>query len=463
MSDKFQDECGVFGVYGHADALRLTLRGLSALQHRGQESAGVAFAREDELQRVTAMGTVKDLIPHVPATLTNSAIGHVRYGTSGGSSIDYAQPFISDGPRGRIALCHNGHIVNLKRLREMLPPGDEFDRANDSQLLARRVGMLFTSDLAGAVRKTFHSMAPAYSVLVLSSDTLCAVRDPLGMRPLSVGRKGNSTIVSSETCALEAIGVTDLRDVHPGEIVVASAGGLNSVSCVSPRGDPAQCIFELIYFGRPDSVIFGHSVAEFRQRLGERLAHEAPVTADVVVPVPDSAVFGGLGYARASGIELSMALFRTDAVGRSFIEPTSEARTRVILAKISPITSLIEGRRVILVDDSIVRGNTCLHLVRMLRNAGAREVHVRVTSPPTIASCHFGIDTPDERELFAHGRNATEMRQLLGADSLEFLSMKGLLETAAPTIGFCSGCFSGIYPINVNSVYGPAFGGLDRE
>jgi len=450
MSDKFQDQCGVFGVYGHTDALTLTLRGLSALQHRGQQSAGVAFAHEGKLQHVTMMGTVRDLAPRVPGTLTDAAIGHVRYCTSGGSSIEYAQPFLSDGPRGRIALCHNGHIVDLRQLREALPSGEEFDRANDSQLLAHRVGMLFTSDLESAIRETFHSVTPAYSVLVMSSDTLCAVRDPLGMRPLSVGRKGSATIVSSETCALNAVGATDVRDVHPGEIVVAAPDGLRSLSRASPRADPAYCVFELIYFARPDSVIFGHSVAEFRQRCGERLANEMPVPADVVVPVPDSAIFGALGYARASGIELSMALFRSDVVGRSFIEPTSAARTKTISSKLSPITSLIKGRRIILVDDSIVRGNTCLHLVRMFREAGAREVHVRVTSPPTIASCYFGIDTPDDRELFAHGRDAAEMRRLLDADSLEFLSIRGLFETAAPITGFCKGCFSGIYPIRVN-------------
>lgn len=446
MSDKFQDQCGLFGVYGHADAMRLTLRGLSALQHRGQQGAGIAFA-DHEIQRVTVMGTVRDLIPRVPMNSTSAAIGHVRYGTCGRSSIEYAQPFTSDGPGGRIALCHNGHIVDLERLRAMLPQG--LDRANDSELLARRVGLLFTSDLARAVQEAFQPITPAYSVLVLSLDMLCGVRDPLGMRPLSIGRKGSAIIVGSETCALDAIGATDLRDVQPGEIVVAASDGLRSVVCAAPGAHSAHCIFELIYFARPDSIVFGHSVAEFRLRLGARLAHEAPVPADVVVPVPDSAMFGGLGYARASGIELSMALFKSDGVGRSFIEPTSAARMAAVLAKLNPIASLIRDRRVILVDDSIVRGNTCLHLVRMLRGAGAREVHIRVTSPPTIASCHFGIDTPDDRELFAHGRDPAEMRRVLGADSLEFLSLKGLFETAAPMEGFCRGCFSGIYPVEV--------------
>jgi amidophosphoribosyltransferase len=269
------------------------------------------------------------------------------------------------------------------------------------------------------------------------------------MRPLSIGRLGAATIISSETCALDSIGADYVRDVAPGEIVLVEGDRARSLTGLAPFAPPAPCIFELIYFARPDSVVFGQSVAAFRTRLGERLALEAPAAGEVVVPVPDSAVYGGIGYARASGLEIALALFRSQAVGRTFIEPTPAARTEAILAKWNPIPSLIRGRRVILVDDSIVRGNTCRHLVHRLRDAGAREVHVRITSPPTIATCHFGVDTPDYRELFATGRDLASMQRMIGADSLAFLSLDSLLAVAAPMTGMCNGCFSGVYPVDV--------------
>lgn len=447
--DKFQDKCGLFGVYGHPDAVALTMRGLAALQHRGQESAGIAYAGGADLDCVKVMGSVGDLAPRMQSIAAPAAVGHVRYGTCGHSSIEHAQPFVSLGARGCVALCHNGHIADIDRLRTVFRGDETLRHASDSALLARRVARSFTRDIGGAIRRAFHDVSPAYSVLVLTADSLCAVRDAFGMRPLSLGRIGTATVIGSETCALDTIGATYVRDVGAGEIVVASGDGIRSLTCVPPREAAAHCIFELIYFARPDSVVFGHSVAEFRMRLGVRLALEAPADADVVVPVPDSAIHGGLGYARASGIELAMALFRNDSVGRSFIKPTPAARAAAIRTKLSPIKTLIDGRRVVLVDDSIVRGNTCLHLVQLLRQAGAREVHVRVTSPPAIAACHFGVDTPDDRALFANGRDLSEMQRVLGADSLEFLSLEGLFATAAPMEGFCAGCFSGVYPIDV--------------
>jgi amidophosphoribosyltransferase len=447
--DKFQDKCGLFGVHGHPEAMALTLRGLSAVQHRGQESAGIAFRSGDGLECVKALGTVRDLAPRIQEISATAAIGHVRYGTSGGGGVEQAQPFVATGARGRVALGHNGHILDIDRLKAACHVGETQGHASDSELLARRVAMSFTSTIGAAIQETFRDVSPAYSVLLLTPDSLCAVRDAFGMRPLCLGRKDGAAVIASETCALDAIGATYVRDVAPGEIVVAQDGHLATLPCATPRTMSAHCIFELIYFARPDSVLFGHSVAQFRMRLGARLAREAPAPGDVVVPVPDSALHGGLGYARASGIELAMALFRNDFVGRSFIKPTTAARAAAVRTKLSPVKSLIAGRRVILVDDSIVRGNTCLHLVELLRQNGAREVHVRVTSPPTIASCHFGVDTPDDRDLFAHGRRNSEMRRILGADSLEFLSLEGLFAAAAPTQGFCAGCFSGRYPLEV--------------
>jgi len=449
MPEKFQDQCGVFGVFGHPDAVALTLRGLSALQHRGQESAGLAYARHDDLNVVTVMGTVKDLAPRIASIAATSAVGHVRYGTCGRSAIEHAQPFVSRGPRGRVALCHNGHVVDIDHLRATMWPDEAPAWATDTALLARRLATCFTGDIGLAIRDAFQDVTPSYSALVLTADSLCAVRDAFGIRPLSVGRKGGATVFASETCAFDAIDAIAVRDVAAGEILIAQGDDVRSMPCVEPRALPAQCIFELIYFARPDSTVFGHSVAEFRTRLGARLALEAPASGDVVVPVPGSAIHAGLGYARASGIEPAMALFKSDVVGRSFIEPTPAARVATLRAKLNPIASLIRGRRVVLVDDSIVRGTTSRYLVRLLRDAGAREVHVRVTSPPTIASCHFGVDTPDDRELFANGRDLPEMRRSLGADSLAFLSLEGMLAVAAPVTGFCAGCFSGVYPVDV--------------
>jgi amidophosphoribosyltransferase len=303
------------------------------------------------------------------------------------------------------------------------------------------------------VQDAFQDVSPAYSVLVLTANSLCAVRDPFGMRPLSVGRVGTAVLVSSETCALDLVGATDVRDVKPGELLTAEGGQLRSARVTTARPLPAQCIFELVYFARPDSVVFGHNVAKFRVQLGARLALEAPAAADVVIPVPDSAVYSGLGYAHRSGLEVSMALCRRDVVKRTFIAPTPEMRAAAVVMKLAPIPRLVKGRRAVLVDDSLVRGNTCLHLVRMLRTAGAREVHVRISSPPVIASCHFGVDTPDANDLFAHGRSMSQMCEALGADSLEFLSQDGLLSSLRAGDGFCAGCFSGVYPIEVTNAH----------
>jgi amidophosphoribosyltransferase len=455
MSDTLTEKCGLFGVYGHPDAVALTILGLSALQHRGQESAGVAYVvggpQGRDVECVKVMGTVNDLAARTQSLTSPVVIGHVRYGTSGSRSLGHAQPFLASGIGGRVALGHNGHIVGIDRLRALVSGDGDAGLENDSELLTRRVAMHFTTDIGSAMQSAFRDVTPAYSILVLTADTLAAIRDPLGMRPLSVGRKGTATVISSETCALNAIGATAVRDVDRDEILLVQGddGPRSLRARDTPREISAHCIFELIYFARADSTVFGHSVAAFRTRLGARLALEAPAPADVVVPVPDSAVYGALGYAQASGLELSLSLFRNDFVGRSFIEPTPGARRTAIRTKLNPIPSLISGQRVILVDDSIVRGNTCAHVVQLLRSAGAREVHVRVTSPQMIASCHFGVDTPHDAELFANGRDVAEMRQLLGADSLQFLSHEGLLTTAGSARGFCDACFTGNYPVDV--------------
>ena len=448
MADKFHDKCGLFGVIGDPDAVALTLRGLSTLQHRGRESAGIAYWTEGGVDRVTAMGTVATLSPLVTSRAV-AAIGHVRYGTCGSSTLDNAQPLLQHGGGGAVALAHNGHVLDLAAMDTDAERCGIAGPASDSGRLAHRVASRYEGDLGGALQAAFRGISPAYSVVVLTDDAMAGIRDPFGMRPLSIGRKGGAFLFSSETCALDAVDAHYVRDVEPGEIVVARDGQLRSLRCAPRLALSGQCIFELIYFARADSKVFGHDVARFRIDLGARLAREAPAPGDIVVPVPDSAVYGALGFARTSGVELSLALFKNDLVGRSFIQPTQVARAAAVTAKLNPISSLLAGRRVILVDDSIVRGTTCKHLVARLRDAGAREVHVRITSPPTIASCYFGVDTPDDRDLFATGRDARQMRVALGADSLEFLSHDALLAASSQTGAFCSGCFSGTYPIAV--------------
>jgi amidophosphoribosyltransferase len=447
-ADKFKDACGVFGVHGDPESVAATLRALEALQHRGQESAGVAYSHDGRIVCTKAMGSVRDLARCVGPAPASVAIGHVRYGTCGDRSIAGAQPFVCGDAGRELALAHNGHIKDLTGGTGGIE-GAQSGTVTDSEMLARRVARHYTGDAARAVQMAFDGVPPAYSVVIMTADSLCCVRDPLGMRPLSLGRKGGATVMSSESCAFDAIDAELVRDVRPGEMVIARNGTVESFQLSGAGQTSAQCIFELIYFARPDSTVFGHNVAEFRIRLGERLALEAPASADLVVPVPDSAMYGGLGYARVSGLELSMALFRTHGVGRTFIEPSQASRAAALLAKLYPIAKLLTGRRVVLIDDSIVRGNVCRYVVRRLRDAGAREVHVRVTSPPTIASCHFGVDTPDERELFANGRDLSSMRDELGADSLQFLSLEALYATARPVSGFCTSCFTGVDPIAV--------------
>ncbi|MBI1876264.1 MAG: amidophosphoribosyltransferase, partial [Acidobacteria bacterium] len=353
---------------------------------------------------------------------------------------------------GDIALCHNGHVINVDDLRaELAPRHDRVDEMSDTAVITCRFGERFAGDVESSVRLTFEAVKGAYSVLILTPNGVAALRDPFGIRPLSLGRKGTATIISSETCAIDAVGGNLVRDVEPGELLLLNEGTVRSTTFQRAHAWPAQCIFELVYFARPDSVVFGHAVASVRMALGRQLAREAPAMADIVVPIPESAVYAALGYAQESGIDYSMALFRNGFVGRSFIEPDPPVRNLAVRTKLNPVKGLVQGRRVVLVDDSIVRGNTCGQVVAKLRQAGAREVHVRVASPPTVASCYFGVDTPDVRELFAVGRGIAEMRQALDADSLQFLSLEGLMHAVGlDARRFCSACFSGVYPLDVS-------------
>ncbi|MGH9350174.1 MAG: amidophosphoribosyltransferase [Vicinamibacterales bacterium] len=452
MPDKFEDECGVFGVYNHPGAVSLTTIGLLSLQHRGHESAGVACSRDGVLHCVRAKGWVSHLADrHLGGVSGSAAIGHVRYSTCGDSSLANAQPLVVATRDGHLALCHNGNIVNAHDIRTTLrDSGATFDGDGDTEVVARLLARRW-SELPEheAFRKTFEMVRGAYSIVVLTSDRMYALRDPLGIRPLSLGRIGDAIVISSETCGFDAIGATHVRDIRPGELLVVGRAGVRSFQFQTPAPLSAQCVFELIYFARPDSVTFGHSVAAVRMALGRRLAQEQPADADVVVPIPDSGLYCGIGYARGTGIGCELALVRNAHVGRTFIRPDVAERRATIAAKYNVIRDLVAGRRVALVDDSLVRGSTCESIVARVREAGAREVHVRIASPETIGPCYFGVDTPDEGDLFATGRSVAEMARLLGADSLAFLSLDGLLRAVAgATGGYCSGCYTRRYPID---------------
>jgi amidophosphoribosyltransferase len=451
MADKFEDECGVFGVYNHPDAVALTLLGLQALQHRGQESAGIASQRGGAVPCAKTTGWVSELARQNFEPLKGpAAIGHVRYSTSGESSLVNAQPIVVSTSRGELAMCHNGNVVNAEALRTLVADrGVAFDGDSDTEVVAR----LFATEAATlpdaeALVRTFRQVSGAYSILMLTADRMYAVRDPFGIRPLSVGRLGGALVFSSETCALDVVCAEHVRDVRPAELLVMSDGGVQSMD-VQPRGAPlAQCIFELVYFSRPDSVVFGEQVAVVRISLGRRLAREAPASADIVVPIPDSGLYCGSGYAQESGLPLQMGLVRNRVLGRTFIEPDASVRASAVHAKYNPVGGVVAGKRVVLVDDSLVRGSTCRGIVGRLRAAGATEVHLRVASPPTIGPCYFGVDTPDENELLAVGRSVDEMAAVLGVDSLAFLTLAGLLSTVrnGPS-SYCTGCYSCTYPI----------------
>jgi amidophosphoribosyltransferase len=450
MPDKFEDECGVFGVYNHPEAVSLTIRGLLALQHRGHDSAGVACSDGGALQCVRTRGWVSDLTDrHLDGFSGSAAIGHVRYSTAGDTSLANAQPLVVSTGHGDLALCHNGHIVNASDIRAMLQErGAQFEGDGDTEAIARLLANRWPLSCEhAAFRETFEVVRGAYSVLVLSRDAMYAVRDPLGIRPLSLGRLGDAIVVASETCAFDAIGATHLRDVRPAELLVIAQSGVRSFQFQQAEPLSAQCVFELIYFARPDSIVFGQSVAGARIALGRRLAEEQPAAADIVVPIPDSGLYGGIGYARECGVTFELALVRNAHVGRTFIRPDIDARRSSIKAKYNVISALVEGKRVVVVDDSLVRGATCAAIVARLRDAGARQVHLRIASPKTIGPCYFGVDTPDENELFATGRTIEDMARLLGADSLAFLSIDGLLDAVSGGGAFCSGCYTRRYPM----------------
>ncbi|HKF43261.1 MAG TPA: amidophosphoribosyltransferase [Thermoanaerobaculia bacterium] len=451
FSGGFRDECGVFGVCDSQDAANIAYLGLYALQHRGQESAGIATLEDGQIRVERDMGYVADVFDEARLSrLTGrTAIGHVRYSTAGGSFLANAQPIVFATGRGPLALAHNGNLVNVRQIRSALErSGALFTTTSDTEVILHLVARSKAPTLTEAIAEALVEVRGAYSLLILSTEGIFAARDPNGIRPLSLGIREGSPVVASETCAFDLIGARFERDVEPGEIVRLSREGFASTRFAFPHHTP--CVFEHVYFSRPDSLVFGRSVAATREAMGTRLAREHPAEADVVVPVPDSGMYAALGFARESGIPFALGLVRNHYVGRTFIEPKQSIRDFGAKVKLNPVREVVEGKRVVMVDDSIVRGTTSKKIVRMLRDAGAKELHVRISSPPTLASCHYGIDTPTRRELIASTASVEEIRDFIGADSLGYLSTEGMLQAfGRPQQATCTACFTGVYPVEI--------------
>ena len=455
--DHFHDECGVFGVFGHPEAANLTYLGLYALQHRGQESAGIVASSGGDLNMHRAMGEVEEIFqPRVLAKLAgSSAIGHTRYSTAGDKALLNAQPILVDCSKGKIAVAHNGNLTNAGEWRRKLEHrGSIFQANSDTEVIVHLIARSQARNFSGALGDALNQLEGAYSLLVLTPDELYAVRDPRGFRPLVLGRipsteNGDAWLVASETCAFDLLNAQYVREIQPGEMLRISRAGLESIHFSPPK--PHQfCIFEHVYFSRPDSIIFGRSVNESREMLGRLLAREHPVEADMIVPIPDSGVPAAIGFALESKIPFRMGLIRNHYIGRTFIEPSQAIRNFGVKLKLNPVRELIKGKRVVLVDDSIVRGTTSRKLVRMVREAGATEVHMRISCPPTISPCYYGVDTPTREELIASANSPEEIRKYLGADSLGYLSMQGLRQAVNDTEGdFCTSCYTGVYPTDL--------------
>jgi amidophosphoribosyltransferase len=447
----FKDECGVFGILGHPEAAAVTYLGLYALQHRGQEAAGIVTSgRGSGFRTRKARGYVADVFDADSLEKLGgpNAIGHTRYSTAGDNTDDNIQPLHIECKFGDIAVCHNGNLVNAHLLRrELVEGGSIFRTTSDTEVVLHLYARSTQKDRIDAIFDAIRRIEGAFSLLFLTEDALFGVRDPRGFRPLIVGRLGENYVLCSESCALDLIDAEYVREVEPGEMVVIDKDGLRSMRPFAEAA-PAQCIFEHVYFARPDSRVFGRDVHQTRLALGRQLAREAPADADVVVPVPDSGTVAAVGYSQESGLPIEFGLIRNHYVGRTFIEPRQSIRHFGVKVKLNPVRSVIEGRRIVLIDDSIVRGTTSRKIVGMVRHAGAKEIHLRISSPPTTGPCHYGIDTPKREELIAATHGIAEIARYIGADSLGYLSQEGLLSAVAEDRNrYCSACFSGNYPV----------------
>jgi amidophosphoribosyltransferase len=455
VDDKPHEECGVVAVHNHPQASHQAYLALYALQHRGQESAGIATADGLHLANIKGMGLVSeiftsDVLAKLPGPM---AIGHTRYSTTGDSALLNAQPIRVDSTKGLIAIAHNGNLVNLGNLKTRLErEGAYFQTTSDSEIIVQLIAHSQAATLVDAIADSLAQVEGAFSIVMMTRDRVFAARDPRGFRPLSIGRIRNAgapdtLIFASETCAFDLLRAEFVRDVLPGELVMVTGDGMTSRHYAS--GAPqSSCIFEHVYFARPDSRIFGRWVQESRDRMGRQLARESGVPADVVVPVPDSGVTAALGYAEEAGLPFRFGLIRNHYVGRTFIEPEQRVRDFGVRLKLNPVHNLLAGKRVVLIDDSIIRGTTSRKIVRMVRGAGATEVHLRISCPPTISPCFYGVDTPSKRDLIAANHSIEEIRQFIEADSLAYLSLDGLLESVRDdkNVGYCTACYTGVYP-----------------
>jgi amidophosphoribosyltransferase len=459
-SDKFRDECGVVAIYQHPEAETLAYLGLHALQHRGQESAGIVSSDGMSLHIYKAMGLVADIftekkLSRIRGTL---AIGHTRYSTTGDSALLNAQPIMVQSNKGMIALAHNGNLTNAQDIRSrMEAQGSIFQTTSDTEVIMHLIAQSREQTLPEAMADALRRVEGAFSLVMISRDRIFAARDPRGFRPLAMGRipaqgdqRQDTIVFASETCAFDLIGATYEREVKPGELVIVGPEGVTSRFYASAMPQ-SSCIFEHVYFARPDSRIFGRSVQESREELGRQLAREAPADADLIVPVPDSGVTAAMGYSAESGIPLRFGLIRNHYVGRTFIEPQQSVRDFGVKLKLNPIRSLLEGKRIVLIDDSIVRGTTSKKIVRMVRNAGAKEVHMRISCPPTVSPCFYGVDTPRKKELIAANNTIEQIREYIDVDSLSYLSLDGLKKAChdGDKTSYCTACYTGKYPTNL--------------
>ena len=449
--DKFHDECAVFGVYGHEEAANLTYLGLYALQHRGQEASGIVAGDGEQFCIQKGMGLVADIfhksvLEKLPGHM---AIGHNRYSTTGGNDLKNVQPLTVNFALGNLALAHNGNLINAQMLRHELEAyGAIFQSTSDSEVIIHLIAHSRAGSFLSRVVDALNQVRGAFSVVLMTDNGLIAARDPYGLRPLCIGRLRSSWVVASETCAFDLLDAEYIREVEPGELIVITDQGLESHHPF-PKTAPAMCVFEYVYFARPDSRIFGSkAVYATRKALGRQLAQEAWVPADVVIPVPDSGVPAALGYAEGASVRFEAGLIRNHYVGRTFIEPEQSIRHFGVKVKLNAVSEVLEGKRVVVIDDSLVRGTTSRKIVKMIRQAGAKEVHMRISSPPIISPCFYGIDTPTKKELIASDHSIEEIRKYITADSLAYLSLDGMLKSAPRTPDqYCTACFTERYPI----------------
>ncbi len=451
MMRRPEEECGIFGVFNHPEASNLTYLGLYALQHRGQESCGIVSSDGNNLHSHKSMGLVADVFGNQEIFKSlpgKAAIGHVRYSTTGSSVIKNVQPIMVDYSRGSIAVAHNGNIVNAQIIKDELEAyGSIFQTTMDTEIIVHLLATSKAISLQDRLTDALSRIQGAYCLLFLTETRMVAVRDPNGFRPLCLGRQGGSYVVASESCALDLIDAEFIREIAPGEMIVVDKNGMSSFFPFK-KVDPTPCIFEFVYFARPDSHIFGKNVYQVRKEQGRQLAREHRVDADIVIPIPDSGVPAALGYAEESGIPFELGLIRNHYVGRTFIEPQQAIRHFGVKIKLNPVREVLKDKRVVVIDDSIVRGTTSRKIVKMIRNAGAREVHVRISSPPTSYPCYYGIDTPNRKELISSSHSLDEIRRYITADSLGYLSEEGLMSSVgAENAGFCTACFTGGYPV----------------